>query len=127
MFWVFDVGGDMERQEGKIFFGVFIAVVGAVCNTLQFLVSGPYFEGMSGVVYGMIGYVWMMTRYQHNSRYSMSDGMMLFMVAWIVVGLMFDDLRIANTQHITGILMGLGLGSWRSGHFKTTLRRMRRR
>lgn len=127
MFWVFDVGGDIEREEGKWFLGIFVVVTGTLCNTLQFLVSGPYFEGISGVVYAMIGYAWMMTRFKYNSRYSMSDMMMGFMVAWIFVGLMFDDLRIANTQHITGMILGLILGSWKSGYLMTHLRRIRKR
>jgi GlpG protein len=127
MFWLYDLGGDVEREEGPKFYLAFFIIVAMLCNIAQFFVSGPAFNGMSGVVYGLVGYVWMMTRYSPASRYGISDAMMLFMVCWIFVGLVLPGMHIANTQHITGIVLGLVLGSMRSGHLKNSWRQFRRK
>src|SRR5205823_14994496 len=37
-------------------------VLAVRCNTAQYLGSGPLFVGMSGVGYGLLGDLWMMTR-----------------------------------------------------------------
>jgi len=127
MFWIYDLGSDVEREDGSRFFLLFFAIVAMFCNIAQFFVSGPAFNGMSGVVYGLVGYVWMMSRYAPATRYGLSDAMMLFMVCWILVGLIFPGMNMANTQHIMGILLGLLLGSVKSGHMKSSWRQFRRK
>ena len=62
MFWLHDLGGQIEKRKGPKFFLSFILILALVSNLTQFVISGPAFGGMSGVVYGLFGYVWVKTR-----------------------------------------------------------------
>jgi GlpG protein len=58
MLWFKDLGYLIEHSFGKNFLLVFVLISGLFSNILQYLVSGPQFGGMSGVLYAMLGFVW---------------------------------------------------------------------
>ena len=55
MLWLYQLGGQIEAQESSGYFAVMVLVLAVICNTGQYVVSGPLFIGMSGVVYGLLG------------------------------------------------------------------------
>lgn len=125
MLWVYQLGGAIEANEGKLYLLAFTVVFAALVDTAQYLVSGPAFLGFSGVTYAYLGYVWMMSRYQPASRYFISRDTVIMMVIWI--GVCYTGLLgpIANTQHVVGFLSGTLFGWLRSGYFLTLIRRRR--
>jgi rhomboid protease GlpG len=58
MLWLYQLGGQIEAQESSRSVAIMVLVFASICNTAQYLVSGPLFVGMSGVVYGLLGYLW---------------------------------------------------------------------
>ena len=44
-----------------------VLVIAALSNLGQYFVSGPNFCGISGVVYGLFGYIWMKGRFDPAS------------------------------------------------------------
>jgi GlpG protein len=125
MLWLYQLGGMIERHEGTRYFATF-ALVTAVCvNTAQYLISGPNFVGMSGVVYALLGYIWMMSRYQAGTRYEIDQSTVTFMIIWLVVCLVGIIPNVANTQHVGGFAIGIAWGYLRSGDLKSRLRRRR--
>lgn len=96
-------------------FGLFL-VIAVVSNTSQYMVSGPsLFGGMSGVVYGLLGFSWVAPLLQPAWRIRPSPAIMLFMVGWLVAcllgvveGLGFG--AIANAAHLGGLVCGAVLG-----------------
>lgn len=110
MLWLYQLGGAIEKIEKPWYLAALVFGLGAVCNTAQYLISGPFFLGMSGVVYGLLGYTWMMGMYQPRSRYFISQGTVSFMMIWLVLCLIGIIPNVANTQHIAGMIAGTAFG-----------------
>ena len=62
MYWLHNLGSQIEKIKGAKFFISFVLIIALVSNLTQFFFNGPAFGGMSGVVYGLFGYVWIKTR-----------------------------------------------------------------
>ena len=127
MLWLYQLGGQIETQESSRYEAVMILVFASICNTAQYLVSGPLFVGMSGVVYGLLGYIWMMTRFQVGTRYMLSEQTVMLMLLWLGLCLVGIIPNVANTEHVVGILLGVAWGLVRSGGWGEMRRRRRGR
>ena len=127
MLWLYQLGGAIEKNEGKLYLLAVTLVGAAICNTAQYVVSGPSFLGFSGVIYAYLGYVWMMSRYQPGSRYFVTRDTIIWMVGWIVVCYTGVLGPVANTEHVVGFMIGTAFGFMRSGYLLTMIRRSRYR
>ena len=114
MLWLYQLGGAIERLEKPWYLAILVIVTGTICNTAQYLISGPNFIGMSGVVYALLGYTWMMGTYQNRSRYFISQGTVTFMMVWLVICLVGIIPNVANTQHVAGMVLGSAWGYLRA-------------
>ncbi len=108
MMWLHQLGGQIEKIDGSWKLIIFVVFTAIFCNTSQYFISGANFLGMSGVVYGMLGFIWTVCRVAPRSRYDLNDQTMFFMMAWLVLCFFMEN--IANTQHVVGLLVGLSLG-----------------
>lgn len=111
MMWLFQLGCMIEGRRGSLRFLVLVAFLASVSNVAQFLVSGrPTFGGMSGVVYGLAGYVWLRGRMDRESGLFLDNQSILMLLVWQAI--CFTGLvgPIANTAHIAGLLAGLSWG-----------------
>jgi GlpG protein len=118
MLWLFQLGGAIERLEGSGYLAAMVLLTGALCNTAQYLVAGPNFMGMSGVVYGLLGYIWMMSKYKAGTQYGLPQQTVGFMLIWLVICLIGLIPNVANTQHVVGLLLGVTWGFVRSGRLR---------
>jgi GlpG protein len=125
MLWLYQLGGQIEAQESSGYCAVMVLVLAVICNTGQYVVSGPLFVGMSGVVYGLLGYIWMMTRFQIGTLYLLSQQTVMFMLIWLGLCLVHIIPHVANTEHILGLLVGVVWGFLRSGGWSQMRRRRR--
>ena len=126
MLWLWDLGGKIEKILGSLTLLAIFMLTAAISNVAQFFVSGPLFGGMSGVVYGLLGFVWMQSRYNPYFFYYLNKGVVLMMLIWYVVCLTGLVGNIANTAHTVGLLIGVIWGlihamyrkrRFRSGNF----------
>ena len=61
--WMWELGGKLELRLGSAMLGLLVVITGTGSNIAQFLYTGPsLFGGMSGVVYGLLGYCWVLGR-----------------------------------------------------------------
>ncbi|MHA7848989.1 rhomboid family intramembrane serine protease GlpG [Serratia sp. D1N4] len=117
LLWWWYLGGPVEKRlgAGKLFV---IAVVSAFFSGwAQSLFSGALFGGLSGVVYALMGYVWLSGERNPQCGLNLPRGLMVFSVLWLVAGY-FDILgmSIANAAHVAGLVLGLLMAFWDTRH-----------
>jgi GlpG protein len=114
--WIWDIGRRIERQLGSILWSVGVLIIAIMSNALQYEISGyPLFGGLSGVVYGVIGFAWLLPLLNKRWPIIISKQLMIFFIVWLAVGYTpFPEMlglgSIANTAHSIGLLTGLALG-----------------
>jgi GlpG protein len=122
MLWLRDLGSMIEARKNSMFLLLLTLILAATSNVGQYLYSGPGFGGMSGVVYGLLGYIWMQGRFNPASKLSLHPQTVTFMIIWFFVclsGLVGD---IANTAHGVGLAVGVGWG-FTDARLRVALRR----
>ena len=109
--WLWELGGAIERTSQAWKLGVLVLGIGLVSNLAQYIYAGPSFGGMSGVVYGLLGYVWAQGRFNPQARLILNPYVMIMMLVWF--GLCWTGMLgpIANMAHTGGLVMGL-LWGW---------------
>ncbi len=114
LLWWWQLGGEVERREGtRTLFGLLL-LASVFPNLLQWLWSGSNFGGLSGVVYALLGYVWLAGRLNPASRLRLPGGIALFMLLWLAWGFVaFIGPQMANGAHLGGLLAGLLVALWR--------------
>ena len=114
--WLWELGSKCERIMGSINMVLLFLVIALVSNTSQFLFGGPgLFGGMSGVVYGLLGFNWIAPLLQPRWAIQPARGVMLMMVAWLVICMAgFVEVMgfgaVANAAHLGGLACGALLG-----------------
>jgi GlpG protein len=113
LLWLKDLGKIVEKQLGLMSYIFLILALGISSNLLQYSFRGPYFGGMSGVVYGLLGYLWMYKKFNEESEIiGLPKRDIYLMVGWFLLcmtGLMGP---IANLAHGMGLSLGMIFGLW---------------
>lgn len=115
MMWILDVGRQIEAARGTLALALMVLLIGVGSNYGQYLMSNPQFGGMSGVVFGLFGYVLVMSRYAPSAGMVMSTNNALLMGIWFAVCMTGAVGPIANTAHGVGLVIGVafgGIGVW---------------
>ncbi len=114
--WLWDLGSRVERVMGSVNMLLLFLVIALVSNVAQFVFSGPsLFGGMSGVVYGLLGFCWVGPMLQPNWKIQPTPAIMVFMVGWLLL-CVFGVVEvlgfgaIANAAHVGGLVSGAILG-----------------
>lgn len=115
--WLWELGRRCEAVLGSANTLGLILVIAVASNCSQHLYGGPgLFGGLSGVVYGLLGFAWVAPLLQPAWRIQPAPVIMLFMVGWLVLGLLgviqaVGLGAIANAAHIGGLASGALLGA----------------
>jgi GlpG protein len=125
MFWLFSLGGQIENRRGSRYMAVLILVLAITSNLGQALEAsltdprGFAFGGMSGVGYGIFGYLLVKVKFDNRDSYYLSQLTILLGIIWFVLCLArsfpeMDNIlsfmpRIANTAHTVGFFVGMAL------------------
>lgn len=110
MMWLADLGSMIESRQSTWLLGVFVLVTAVVSNVAQYLVAGPFFGGMSGVVYGLLGYIWIRGKYDPGSGLYLHPTTIITMIIWFVAGYTGLLGHMANTAHAAGLVLGIAWG-----------------
>lgn len=108
MLFLRDLGRIIEATHGTRYLAAFVLLSAVLSNIAQYEISQqPQFAGMSGVVYGLLGLVWLRGRLDPQVGYGLSKSTMQFMMIWLVLGFV-GNFGIANWCHVVGLLVGIG-------------------
>ena len=107
MLWLYDLGGIIERRVGTLRYLAFVVATAAISNGAQYYFSGPIFGGMSGVVYGLLGYAWMKSKFDPQSGIFLHPQTVTMMLAWFFLCLFGWVPNVANAAHGFGLGVGM--------------------
>ena len=112
MMWLWYFGRQLESAHPRWLYIVLILFCSFLGNTAQFLYTGyNNFGGMSGVVYGLVGYTWLVHAFMPRSQLLINNKMFgVFVVALIAMEIIASS-WIASAAHAGGLLAGLVMGA----------------
>ena len=109
MYWLYYFGGQIEKRKGSAFIAIFIFLTAIFSNIAQYLVTGPEFGGMSGVVYALLGYIWIKSKFDPGDGLYIEQSTALVLVAWLLLCFVMPVAPgfsggVANWAHTGGLI-----------------------
>jgi len=124
LLWLWYFGRQLEPSLPRFAYVSLIVLLAFISNTAQYLVlSYNNFGGMSGVVYGLVGYAWIVHVLFPTSRLQINNTMFAVFVIMMVLMEVFVGSFIATTAHVGGLVAGLLLGLVAVGYYRAMLNR----
>ncbi|MDW6002604.1 rhomboid family intramembrane serine protease GlpG [Vibrio mangrovi] len=114
LLWWWFLGGDIEKRLGAWKLATLLVLSSAGSGIVQYWVDGPGFGGLSGVVYALVGFLWIVGWKKPELELSIQKPLLGFMLVWLVIGFIQPFMPIANSAHVAGLLIGAGLGFYES-------------
>jgi GlpG protein len=111
----YQLGSLIEPRQGSSRLALLIFAIAIPSNLAQALVPETWggttaFLGLSGVVYGLLGFVWMESRYAPQLGVHLSQTTIVLAVAFMLLGFVGYLPFLANWVHGVGFLVGDALG-----------------
>jgi GlpG protein len=117
MMWLKDLGALIEHRWSSRHFLALVVVSGVLSNAAQYLVNwdaqtgirtaNVLSGGMSGVVYALLGYLWIRGRIDPASGIRVPNTVVWMMLGWLVLCTLGLLGSIGNTSHVVGLLVGV--------------------
>ena len=125
--WFILLGNQIEFRLGWLRYLILILATAIVSNTAQYLMSGPFFMGLSGVVVGMAAFIWARQQVAPWEGYLLQRFTLIFLTIFVlgmfglqlafffmqIWGNFTSPISIANTAHLAGGMVGYLLGRLR--------------
>jgi len=110
LFWWWYLGGAVEKRLGSGKLVVITLISALLSGFVQHQLTGPWFGGLSGVVYALIGYVWLRGIRDPEPKVALPNGLFIFTVLLMVAGWFgLTGFAIASGAHTAGIVIGLAM------------------
>ncbi|MCA9600411.1 MAG: rhomboid family intramembrane serine protease [Myxococcales bacterium] len=106
MWWLKDLGPIVERVHGKFYLVALVLVSAAVSNSVQYVWDGPFFVGMSGVVYALFGFIWIRGKFDPRVPYRVPQSLAGWMMIWFILCWLGFVGNVANMVHAGGLVVG---------------------
>ena len=105
------LGSMIESCAGAGRLGSLFIVIGVLSNLAQFYVSGPAFCGAAGILFGLLGYVWIRGRMDPASGLFLRPHTVAMMLVFYIVGMAGSasglfKLSLGTTAQVTGFALG---------------------
>lgn len=127
MWWMYVLGGHVEDRRGSRYFAIVVLSLAVSSVAASALVNQWQGElaaagGMSGVGYGILGYLWMKVKFDPSGGFQLDRLTVIIGMAWLVMCILrdhapFDRMlaglipdRVDNTAHLVGLAFGMAIG-----------------
>lgn len=110
LWMLYQFGMMIEFRMGSLKYLLLVLAMAVLSNFAQYWFRGPYFGGMSGVLYGLFGYAWMKGRFDPHSGFALPQSTVTIMMAWYVLCMFGFVGNVANWAHGAGLLVGVVAG-----------------
>ena len=111
--WIYVLGSKIEQIDGHITFINLVIFSSIISNLAQhFFGESTLFGGLSGVIYGLLGYCMIIEIDTKQERYDLPPALYLFMLIWLILGFLgilnlFGFGNVANYAHLGGLISGI--------------------
>ena len=116
--WLIEFGRRIELLQSHTRLLIIIATSGVISNLCQYLYEPSIlFGGLSGVIYGLLGYSWLWGYWESRAQsvpqrgIAPPPGIAPFLLFWLLLCmtgvLSLVDIQVANAAHVGGLLSGL--------------------
>ena len=111
--WIYILGEKIENTDGSLVFIILVIFSAILSNSFQyFWTESSLFGGLSGVIYGLIGFCMILEFESSYDRYQLPPGLYMFMLVWLVMGFvgildLFGFGSVANFAHLGGLISGV--------------------
>ena len=111
--WIYVLGSKIEQIDGHITFLNLVIFSSIISNLAQhFFGESALFGGLSGVIYGLLGYCMIIEIDTKQERYDLPPALYLFMLIWLILGFLgilnlFGFGNVANYAHLGGLISGI--------------------
>jgi GlpG protein len=111
--WIYVLGSKIEQIDGHITFINLVIFSSIISNLAQhFFGESALFGGLSGVIYGLLGYCMIIEIDTKQERYDLPPALYLFMLIWLILGFLgilnlFGFGNVANYAHLGGLISGI--------------------
>lgn len=121
LLWTYQFGLQIEPRRGSGRFLLMVLTIAAASNFAQFWFHGerlngvwfgnPWFGGMSGVVYGLFGYIWIKGKVDPGSGFGLPQQTVMMMLVWHVLCVAGIIPNVANWAHGVGLVTGMTIAA----------------
>lgn len=112
MMWLWQFGVVLEmRFRSRRFLGLVLAVAALSCLAEGLWTGHTNFGGMSGVNYGLFGFLLLRGKLHPSPEFVMNQQTIGLMLVWLVVCYTGIIGPVANTAHLVGFLAGGAIGA----------------
>jgi len=121
---MYDLGRAIEGRWSSLTLAVLVLVSALLSNVTQYLVNwdlrtGVHYAnalsgGMSGVLYALLGYLWIRGLVDPAAGIRIRPQVMVWMIGWLVLCMSGALGAIGNSAHGVGLLTGTACG-WLAG------------
>lgn len=114
--WLWVLGHRIERIQGSArMIGLVMTMALGSDIAQSSFAAVSVFGGMSGVIYGLLGYGWMWSLLCPRRSVGIQPAVIVFMLVWLVFCIfggarLLGEGAVANAAHVGGLVMGLILG-----------------
>ena len=114
------LGNWCEKQIGSLWYLLLITLIGVMSNYAEYYFYGPSFGGLSGILYGLLGFIitaLLMTGQLKKIMpwYFLLIFAAVFILSWTGI---FDDKETANMAHTGGLVSGIIFGFLVGAYFR---------
>jgi len=111
MWWLRELGSMVEARQSTLLLGLLVLVIAAGSNLGEYWLGRTVtFGGMSGVLYGLLGYIWIRGKFDPGSGLFLHPTTVTMMLVWLVVCYTGYVGAIANAAHVVGLVIGMVWG-----------------
>jgi rhomboid protease GlpG len=105
------LGRVIEFRRGSLRILLLVLVTGVISNIVQYELAGPAFGGMSGAIFGLFGYAWMKSEFDHSAGIFIPRMSVVWMLGWLFLCMYGYLGPIANGAHFGGLIVGILISS----------------
>lgn len=109
-FWWWVLAREVETRDGHLILVLLTLTLALGAAFAQYLAVGPYFAGLSGVTYGLMGWIWGRQIFK-RSEYQLPSWLFPFMIVSMLIMMFVDsagmNLNIGHESHLAGAVIGV--------------------